>query len=137
MIDLRFAASALLAAVVPFLIARRAARHDQDVDYVLDIGFSAVVAGLVVARVVAVALDDPTGLGDAKSMLSVRGGVELWAGVIAIVVLVRLLRRERPAAGPPAGAPPAETALEILKKRYARGEIGKEEFEQKKRDIGT
>jgi putative membrane protein len=51
---------------------------------------------------------------------------------VGIVVLVRLLRRE-----PSAGGPPAETALDILKKRYARGEIGKEEFEQKKRDIGT
>jgi uncharacterized membrane protein len=28
------------------------------------------------------------------------------------------------------------TAGEILDKRYARGEIGKEEYEQKKRDIG-
>jgi putative membrane protein len=29
----------------------------------------------------------------------------------------------------------AETPLDILKKRYARGEIGKEEFEEMKKDL--
>lgn len=51
---------------------------------------------------------------------------------VGIVLLVRLLRRE-----PQSGEPTGETALDILRKRYARGEIGKEEFERMKRDIAA
>ncbi len=60
----------------------------------------------------------------------------LWWAILAlaIIALVRLLRRDSNRA---VAAPPADTALDILKKRYARGEIGKEEFEEKKRDLAA
>ena len=48
--------------------------------------------------------------------------------VIGIVVLVRWL------AGGPSDERPR--ALDILKARYAKGEITREQFEQMKRDIG-
>ncbi len=56
-----------------------------------------------------------------------------WALIIlGIVMLVRWLagaggRRERQV---------GDRALEILRERYARGEIGKEEFDSRKRDLG-
>lgn len=52
--------------------------------------------------------------------------------VVAIVALVRSV------AGRGRGArwPGPDRALEILRERYARGEIDKAEFEQRKRDLG-
>jgi putative membrane protein len=62
-------------------------------------------------------------------------GLLWWAILIlGIIVLVRLLGRDTSRA---ATTTPEETALDILKKRYARGEIDKHEFEEKKRDLAT
>jgi len=52
--------------------------------------------------------------------------------IVGAVVGVRWLwDQSRPAAGHGR----EESSLEILKRRYARGEIGREEFELKKRDL--
>ena len=54
-----------------------------------------------------------------------------WVAVIVgLVFLIRWIVQQKPA-----GQKPEEDALEILKKRYAKGEIGREEFEQKKKDL--
>ena len=53
--------------------------------------------------------------------------------IVAIIFLIRWFIITSHGRSP--GQKPEETALEILKKRYARGEIKKEEFEEKKRDL--
>jgi putative membrane protein len=51
-----------------------------------------------------------------------------WALIIlGIVYLVKWIARQ--------GGSQGKDAVEILKERYARGEINKKEFEEKKRDI--
>jgi len=42
----------------------------------------------------------------------------------------------RGSSSPPAAGSSAESPLDILKRRYAQGEITKEQFEQMKRDLG-
>ncbi len=51
--------------------------------------------------------------------------------VAAVMILVRYLSGK----DIPSEHREGKTALEILKDRYARGEIEREEFEQKKRDL--
>ena len=53
-------------------------------------------------------------------------GLVIWG----IVALVRGLSGSRGS-----DSSRADSALEVLKKRYARGEINKEEYEEKKKDI--
>lgn len=62
------------------------------------------------------------------------GGIFMWLFwilvIIGVVWLVKLMM-----GGGEADSPPQRSALEILKERYARGEIDHEEFEQKRRDL--
>ncbi len=55
----------------------------------------------------------------------------LVLAVAGIIVLVKFLL------GQPVGRSENDSALEILKQRYARGEISKEEFEEKKKDLSS
>jgi putative membrane protein len=62
-----------------------------------------------------------------------------WSGlifwlllIVAIFFFIRWLFQQ---GSRQAGPRQEETALDVLKKRYARGEINKEEFEQKKKDL--
>ena len=60
------------------------------------------------------------------------GMVLFWGAIIAVIVLaVRFLGNDA------AARRNDNTPQQILKQRYARGEIDKEEFEQKQRDLET
>lgn len=54
----------------------------------------------------------------------------MWLIPIVLVVALIVFLTKRPGF-----ASDEKTALDILKERYARGEIGKDEFDQRKHDI--
>ena len=60
-------------------------------------------------------------------------GMVFWILVIVGIVLLVVWVVQKTVGGGAGGT--EGSALEILKKRYARGEISKEEFEEKKRDL--
>ena len=62
------------------------------------------------------------------------GGIFMWLLIILVVavVLYFVFARSRSDSFPPSRQ---ETPLDILKKRYAKGEITREEFEQLKKDL--
>jgi len=73
-------------------------------------------------------------------MMNGMGGGGMWFGSLFWLVMLGLVvwavisysRRNTNQAG---GTTGQQKALDILKKRYASGEITKEEFEQMKRDL--
>ena len=52
-----------------------------------------------------------------------------WAavGIFALMIILALVK--------PSGNPPSNPALEILKERYAKGEITKEDYENMRRTL--
>ena len=58
-----------------------------------------------------------------------------WLVLLAllVVLVVRVLGDRAPAREPPGRE--ADTPVEILKRRYARGEIDRAEFEEKRKDL--
>lgn len=60
-------------------------------------------------------------------------GMILWWALIilAVVALIRWVT------GTPKGGSRGKSAKEILEERYARGEISKAEFEEKRKDLGA
>lgn len=58
-----------------------------------------------------------------------------WLLVLAAIVALVLSMTHWHRSDPARVCPPAETARTILEERYARGDIDKDEFEQKKRDL--
>jgi len=64
------------------------------------------------------------------------GGIFMILFWVVIIVAVVMLVKWLAGGSSRIDLPREKSALDILKERYARGEIGKEEFEQKKRDLG-
>ena len=72
---------------------------------------------------------------------SVIGGILMmafWVAIIAGIVLLVVWLTRQASGGQTqsnAGGGPGDSALDILNMRYARGEIDKTEYEQKKKDL--
>ncbi len=63
-------------------------------------------------------------------------GLLVWIVIVGITVLVvSRLFKATPGSGSSGGGDGGLSALEIAKRRYARGEITKEQYEQLKKDL--
>ena len=97
-----------------------------------------IIGGVIVALIVAAPLAAGCVIGDAGYDYGMMGGGGWWfmpiLGIIflgliiwAVVALIRGQSGSQSAG--------VDSAMEMLKRRYARGEIDKEEYEQKKKDL--
>jgi putative membrane protein len=78
--------------------------------------------------------------GDGMGWWMLWGGLMMllfWGGIIALIVwtVQSLVRRDSGPTGHSRGSGREETALDIARERYARGDINRDEFVQIKRDL--
>jgi putative membrane protein len=59
----------------------------------------------------------------------------MWIFWILLIVVIVLVIKAITGAGGAGSSPGNETPLDILKKRYARGEIDEEEFERRRKEL--
>ncbi len=88
MIDFGLLASLIVAFGVPSLVASWwTIRSSTGPIGFLDVAFGPAFAGVAVARLTTLALDDPASIGSISDMLIIRSGVEFWPGVVAAVAV--------------------------------------------------
>jgi len=87
MIDVGLLSSMAVIVAVVFLVKRWVPPLTLGTETLGAVVANPVFAGVLVARLVAVALDDPSTLGRPKDLLLIRGGMEFWAGALAAVVV--------------------------------------------------
>jgi putative membrane protein len=64
--------------------------------------------------------------------------VAFWVGLFALIFLgIRWLIRQNASDRSRSADPPEDTALELLRQRYARGEIDATEYEERRRTLGA
>ena len=69
----------------------------------------------------------------AGSMMGFGGGIMMLLVWIAVIIFIVWIVKE--VSGKNKNSKTGENALDILKERYAKGEIDKKEFEEKKKDL--